>query len=380
MMKGLTKLIILAAVIFVVCIPVVSAFDVEGLTIDPSGALTPNTPVTVSFKVGFAATSGETFPSGSDLVLTTDLANPKWTYTLILDGVENPRNPVGGKTLDLSGFELSYPAKVDESVRVTVEGTAPTVDTTSNKTVLDIHEVDTHGNIVTSTQITKTAMVINPGQINQAINDKTANLQTFRSHIDEKSAIGIDTTDAEADYNDANAKISSAKARPATQYTDALNDLTAAQASIDAGETALDKSWAESDVANAQGPVDNVDKVIAWFKGNQSTANDPQLSAIVAKREVAVNYISNANDFITNGKYSDARSKAAEAFAKGNESYTDALARQYTLMHGGFDIIGAITGIFKSGILVIVVGIVAVVLIAVGVIIYRKRSRWDELG
>jgi hypothetical protein len=379
-MKGLTKLIILAAVIFLVCIPVVSAFDVEGLTIDPSGSLTPNTPVTVSFKVGFAATSGETFPSGSDLVLTTDLANPKWTYTLILDGVENPRNPVGGKTLDLSGFELSYPAKVDESVRVTVEGTAPTVDTTSNKTVLDIHEVDTHGNIVTSTEITRTAMVINPGQITSAINDKTANLQTFRSHIDEKSAIGIDTTDAEADYNDANAKISSAQARPATQYSDALNDLTAAQASIDAGETALDKSWAESEVANAQGPVDNVDKVIAWFKGNQSTANDPQLSAIVAKREVAVNYISNANDFITNGKYSDARSKAAEAFAKGNESYTDALARQYTLMHGGFDIIGAIAGIFKSGVLVIVVGIVAVVLIAVGVIIYRKRSRWDELG
>jgi hypothetical protein len=380
MMKGLTKLIILAAVIFAVCIPVVSAFDVEGLTIDPSGSLTPNTPVTVSFKVGFSATGGDNFPATDDLVLTTDLANPKWTYTIIIDGVENPRNPMGGRTLDLSGFELSYPAKNEESLSVTVEGTAPTVDTTTNKTILDIHEVDSHGAIITSTQITKTTLVINPGDIQKAIADKTTNLQTYRSHIDEKSAIGIDTTDAEANYNDANAKISSAQARPATQYAEAFNDLAAAQSSIDAGETALDKSWAENVVANAQGPVDNVDKVIAWFKGNQSTSNDPQLSAIVAKREVAVNYISNANDFITNGKYSDARSKAAEAFAKGNESYTDALARQYSLMHGGFDIIGAITGIFKSGILVIVVGIVAVVLVAVGVIIYRKRSRWDELG
>ena len=54
-------------------------------------------------------TAGDTFPVGSDLVMTTDLANPKWTYTIVLDTVENPRNPVGGQTLDLSGFELSYP-------------------------------------------------------------------------------------------------------------------------------------------------------------------------------------------------------------------------------------------------------------------------------
>jgi hypothetical protein len=379
MMKGLTKLIILVAVIFAVCIPVVSAFDVEGLTIDPSGSLTPNTPVTVSFKVGFAATGGDTFPSASDLWLTTDLANPKWTYTLILDGVENPRNPVGGKTLDLSGFELAYPAKVDESVSVTLEGTAPTVDTTTNKTILDVAEHDSNGNVVTSTEVTRTTLVINPGDVQTAVNAKNTNLQTFRSHIDEKSAIGIDTTDAEADYNDANAKISSAQARPATQFSDALNDLTAAQASIDAGETALDKSWAEMEVSNAQGPITNTDAIIAWFKGNKTTAEDTQLSSIVTEREIAVSYISNANDFITSGSYDQARAKAEQAFNEGNQSYTDALARQYTLTHGT-DIIGSIAGIFKSGVLVIVVGVIAVVLIAVGVIIYRKRSRWDELG
>lgn len=374
-MKGLTKLIILAAVFFAICIPAVTAFDVQGLTIDPTGSLTPNTPVTTSFKVGFAASSGETFAAGSDLVLTTDLDNPKWTYTLILDGVENPRNPVGGKTLDLSGFELSYPSKVDESIRVTLEGTAPAVTTTTNKTILDIHEVDTHGNVITSTQITKTTLVINPGDVQSAVNDKTTNLQTFRSHIDEKSAIGIDTTDAEAKYNDANAKISSAKSRPATQYSDAFNDLTAAQASIDAGEVALDKSWAELEVANAQGPITNTDSVIAWFKGNKTTADDPQLSAIVAKREVAVSYISNANDFISNGKYADARSKAQDAFAKGNESYTDALARQKQLVTGwSFSFPTIPGGVF------LIVGLIVVVLVVVGVVIYRKRSSWDELG
>ena len=132
-----TTLVILAVIALFLCIPAVSAFTVEGMTIDPSGALTPNTPVTVSYKVGFSASGDNTFPSGGDLTMTTELTNPKWTYTLILDGVENPRNPVGGKTLDLSGFELSYPSKVDESIRVTLEGTAPTVDTTTNKILVN---------------------------------------------------------------------------------------------------------------------------------------------------------------------------------------------------------------------------------------------------
>ena len=77
----------------------------------------------VSYKIQFAASSGETFPSGSELQMSTDLESPKWTWTLILDGVENPRPQASGRMLSLSGFELSYPSKVDQSVRVTLEGT-----------------------------------------------------------------------------------------------------------------------------------------------------------------------------------------------------------------------------------------------------------------
>lgn len=375
-MMKVTTLVILAVIALFLCIPAVSAFTVEGMTIDPSGALTPNTPVTVSYKVGFSASGDNTFPSGGDLTMTTELTNPKWTYTLILDGVENPRNPVGGKTLDLSGFELSYPSKVDESIRVTLEGTAPTVDTTTNKILVLIKESDSNGNTVESSMVNKTALVINTGDVASAISAKNTNLQTFRSHIDEKSAIGIDTSEAEAQYSEASSQIATAQAQPPTGYETALNALTAAQTAIDAGEKALDKSWAESEVANAQVPINNVDAVIAWFKGNQSTANDPQLAAIVAKREVAVNYISNANDEITSGNYDQARTKASDAFAKGNESFTDALARQKQLTSGfQFPTLPSLPG----GVFLII-GVIVVVLAVVGVIIYRKRSRWDELG
>jgi hypothetical protein len=374
-MKGLTKLIILAAVIFILCVPVVSAWNVQGLTIAPSGSLTPNTAVTVSFNVAFPASSGSTFPVGSDLLMTTALANPKWTYTIVLNTVENPRNPVTDQTLDLSGFELSYASTVDESLSVTLTGTAPAGTSTTNQTILDVHEVDSNGDTITSSEVTQSVLVINPADVQNAVSNENTNLTTFRSDIDEKSALGVDTTDAESDYNAASTNLASAKARPANQYSDAFNDIAAAQASIDAGETALDKAWAEMVVTNAQTPVTNADAVIAWFKGNKSTSEDSQLSSIVTEREIAVSYISNANDFITNGQYDQARSKAEQAFTEGNQSYTDALARQKQLLSGwSFSFPTIPGGVF------LVAGIIVVVLAIVGVIIYRKRSSWDELG
>ncbi|MGD0080061.1 MAG: hypothetical protein ABSB80_05380 [Methanoregula sp.] len=379
MMKGLVKWIILA-IILIVCIPIVSAFTVTGVTINPSGSLTPGTPVTVSLQVEFSASSGETFPSGDDLQFITDLTSPQWTYTIVLDGVDNPRPQSTSRSLDLSGFELSYPSTVDESLQITLQGTAPSVDQTTNKTIITVQENDQNGNLIASSVFTQTTMVINVNDVATAISGIKNKLTTFRSNIDEKAAMGIDTSAAESKYSEASSDINAAAALPSTQYSAALNDLTAAQTAIDAGGNALDLAWANEEVAAAQTPITNADAVIAWFKGNQTTADDPQLGAIIAMREVAVGYISSANDFITNGQYDQARAKAEAAFTEGNQSYTNALQRQYTLMHSGIDIGGMISGIFKSGVLVVVVGIVVVVLIGVGIVVYRKRSRWDELG
>jgi len=65
--------------------------------------------------------------------------------------------------------------------------------------------------------------------------------------------------------------------------------------------------------------------------------------------------------------------KAQDAYLKANESYTEALARQEKLS-SGFSLPNI------GGSLFIIVGIIAVVLVVVGIIIYRKRTQWDELG
>jgi len=369
-MKGLMKWTVFI-LFLVVCIQVVSAFSVSSLSIDPSGSLTPATPVTVAFKID----NSGVFPSDDELQLFTELDKPTWTYTIIVNGIENLRPVMGGRTLAISGFELNYKTTDEVSVRVTLEGVAPAVTETSNKTIIRITEYSSNGQAITSTQVENTALVINTAEVASVISSRDADLQVYRTHIDEKAALGIDTSAAEAKYNEAKQDLDSARSLPSNQYATALSDLNAATTAMQDGEKALDKAWAENEVADAQIPINNVDAVISWFKGNSSTANDNQLPAIITKREVAVSYLSTANDDIANGNYAQARLKAQDAFSKGNESYTDALARQQQLS-SGFSL--PIPNI--GGSLFIVLGIIVIVLIVVGVIIYRKRSQWDELG
>ena len=377
-MKGFTKCIILV-ILLALSVQVVSAFSVSTVSIDPSGDLMPGTPVIVSFKVDFSASGGETFPSSSSLQMITDLEKPKWAWTLLLNGVENPRPESTSKIMELSGWDLSYPSDVEESVRITLEGVAPTVTSTTNKTIIKIQEVDSRNNVVTSSKIDYTRVIVNTGEISSAISAKNSALQTFRAHIDEKAAMDIDTSAAEAKYNEARQKIDAAQALPSSQYTAALNYLNAAQTSIQDGEKLLDKAWAENEVANAQIPINNVDGMIAYFMGNQSTANDAKLVLIKTKRESAAGFITTANDDIASGNYAQARVKAQQAYSKGNESYNDALDFKKQT-ETSFNPLAGVGKLFSSSILVIVVGVIVVVLIVVGVIIYRKRSRWDELG
>jgi hypothetical protein len=368
-MKALLKGTVLV-LLFVCCTHAVSAFSIGSVSIDPSGSLTPNSPVTVTFKI-----DAEDFASDSEIQIFTDLEKPKWTYTIIVNDVENLRPVYGGRTLAISGFELSYKKSDTVSVRVSLEGLAPPVDRTTNKTLVRITEYDGNNKAITSTQVEKTALVINTGDVTSTIQTSEAELQDYRTQIDEKAALGIDISAAEAKYNEANQKISSARSRPSNQFAGALDDLNAAKTAIQDGKTLLDKAWAEYEIAAAQVPINNVDAIIGWFKGNSSTANDQQLSTIITKREVAVSYISNANDNIAQGNYVLARQKAQEAFSKGNESYTDALARQKQLMSGWLPSLPKINSTVG-----IIIAVVAVILIIVGVVIYRKRSQWDELG
>jgi hypothetical protein len=298
-----------------------------------------------------------------------------------VNGVANGLTGASSKTVTISSFLLNYKSGDDVSVGVTLEGTAPTVTQTSNQTLVQINEVDSNGNLG-NTPYTLSTLVVNTNDVTTAIANANSQLSQFRTDIDEKAAMNIDTSAAEAKYNDAQTQITQAQSLPTTQYTTALNDITTATSTISDGETLLDKSWAESEVATAQEPVNNVDALIAYFQGNSSTSSDARLSTIITEREIAVSYISAATDAVSNGNFAQARAKAEQAYTEGNQSYNDALTFKAAVEATWNPLagLGSVGSIFSSSVLIIVVGVIAVVLIIVGIIIYRKRSRWDELG
>jgi len=359
----------------------VSAYTVSQVSVNPAGDLTPGTPVTVSFTIQFASSGGETFPTDNTLDFSTDLDNPRWNTVLALNNIDNPQPTEGGKNYQLDGWILSYPSSdVEENLRVNLDGIAPAVPTTTNKTIVRIQELDGRNNVVSGSVVTVSRQVINTAEVTGLIAIRESELQIFSTHIDEKAALDVDTSSADEKYSAARAAINDAKSKPSSQYTAAIASLTNAQNLITEGERELDKAWAEKGVSDAQVPLAAVDQLISFIKPNATSGDyKTQLSEITTKREIAAGFVSTASDEIFAGNYERAREKAAEAYLKANESYTDATALKKQITEG-FNPIGAIGKLFGSGTLVLILGVVAVVLVVVGVIIYRKRSRWDELG
>lgn len=360
--------ILLAIIIFLSAIQGAAAWSVTNISIEPSGSLTPGTPVMVSVKIDFPERPAT--PQNYELWFSTDLEKPIWIWNVITDGYENPHRMYPQKNISLYENEIStrYPF----AVRLSLEGIAPSVTHTSDITILRIEELDETGEISASERIYEYhATVINPSDITPQSLFWKYDLQGFRTDIDEFAAMGVNTTGAEAKYQTAKTKIDVATALSESQYTAALENITAARADIAEGERLLDKALAEKEVAEAEVPIHNVDNIIAWFKANKSTADDEKLPSIIAQRDLAAAALSSANNEIADGNYSQARAMALEAFQIANTLYNEAVSCQRESICCDNPILLIIYG---SGTLVAGTGIGVIVLLIAGIFWWRKRK------
>ena len=347
----------------------------KSIVVNPSGDLVSGkTPVDATFVVSSPATGSGTTPK-ENLMFYTDLEDPKWTYSINKSGIKQDNGiPQNGPNFDISSWVLYYP-KEDVSIYVTLSGTAPVVTSVTNKTIF---RVGTESAAIASVQ----RMVINPASTSQGISEVKVTLAEFRSLIDQKSAAGVNVDEANAKYNEASNAIRTAEQAP--NYAVAQQNLQKAQDLINQGKPLLDKASTQKLIKDAQVPIDQTDQLITYFKVNKSMKeSDPKLALILTKRERAADLLTDAKDLVAQGKYYRCEhNRVNEASAKANEALNDALALKKEVGEG-FNPIGGIASIF-SGIagaaMYIVIVIVAVVLVVIGVIFYKRRQRWDELG
>src|SRR5512136_3100196 len=144
--KSLKLAIVCCTLLFL--IQGIAAFTVGSVSVNPSGYLYPGSSVNVSYTV--YAAYGTAFPSYDDLQFITDLDDPAWTYSLVVNGAKNTRPVTGGRIPTINGFELGYRDKDDVTVQVVLQGTIPSGSVLgANKTLVKIQELDARGYSIT---------------------------------------------------------------------------------------------------------------------------------------------------------------------------------------------------------------------------------------
>lgn len=361
----------LGIVLFIIIgIQITAAVTVSNPVINPTGDLTAGANVSTSFRVDMTPSGTDTFPKDNTLQIFTDLNNAKWTVTMIKDGVEQPVPQEFGRSVYLSGWVLSYPSSIKQSLRISLEGSVPSVTKSMNKTVVLVQELDGNNAVIPASIITRERLIVNPTDITQNLAVREADLRTYRTHIDTQTLKGINTTAAEQKYAAAQTAILSAKT---ADFATAQASLNTATGFMDEGEKLLDKAWSDKEIEDAQTPITKTDELITYFTVNKSISNDPRLSIVIAKKESAAQYLSSAKDLNYLGNYAFSRVKAKEAFDKGNESLNEAIDFKLALTKtsgGGAGWLNTTTLII-AGVIVVIVAIVAYFLM-------RKKNRWED--
>jgi hypothetical protein len=121
-----------------------AAFTVGSVSVTPFSNLYPGNSVNVSYTV--YAASGTAFSSYDDLQFITDLDNPRWTYSIAVNGIKNTRPVTGDRTVTINGFELGYRNQDEVIVYVLLQGNIPTGSVLgANRTLVTIQEMDARG-------------------------------------------------------------------------------------------------------------------------------------------------------------------------------------------------------------------------------------------
>jgi len=355
----------------IIGIQIAAAVTVSDPVINPSGDLTAGANVSASFKIDMTPSGSDTFPKDNTLQIFTDLNNAEWTVTMIRDGVEQTIPQEFGRSVYLSGWVLSYPSTVKESLRISLEGSVPSVTKSTNKAIVLVQQLDGNNAIIPASIVTRERLIVNPTDLTQNIAVREADLRNYRTLIDAQAFMGINTTAAEQKYSAAQAAIQSAKT---ADFATAQASLNTATGQIDEGEKLLDKASAEKELENAQAPIIKTNELIMFFTVNKSITSDPRLAIVIAKKESAEQYLSSAKDLHQMGNYAFSRVKAKEAFDKGNESLNDAINFKLALTKTGN---GGGAGWLNTTTLIIA-GVIIVIIAVAGYMILRNKNRWED--
>ena len=354
----------------------VSAFEVikedikaDGASLESGQNLEPGQEVNARYIISYRmATTGSNYMNDETFEFSTGLEKPYWIFKILPEGRDDTTAlPTrGGRYQSLGEFELGYSGEVKLDVQLV--GTVPT--TSSGK--LEVFKLEHFLDKSVEDEYHRTLDVVTSAQVQGSLSAQQQRLKDLKANMDEKSAQGVDISAVQTEYNAASQALASAAAAGPAEAAGYISTATKA---LDKAEVLLDKAWAEKEVSNAGAAIETLDEMITYFVEERSMKSDAQVVAIITKRESAVQFYTQAQDSLNAANYSQARSKASDALSKANDALADANALKEKIGEG-FNL-----GNLLGGNLLLYIGIgIVIILGIVGVVLYRRKTRWDELG
>lgn len=362
------------------CIQGVASITVGNIAISPSTDLVSGqTQVRASFVINFPSSGGYTFDSDNALQLFSEMDNPTWSYSIVQNGIENPSMTAVGQNVNINGFVLSYSSKNEISMKVTMEAVAPVVTTSEEKVVIAVRELNSAGAVIKSSEVVKTKLVINPGQIQTTVSEARNSLSALRGQIDQLAASGIDVSSLEQIYSTASSALDTAGST--SDYSRAAQSLNSANTAISDANSLINQLTIQKTINDVDGKMEEVNALITDFKVNRSMTSDARVTTLILVYDDAADLVSEAKDLLSAQDFQGAMNKANEAQAKADEALTQARDLKQQLETNPLSSVGsAVAGVFTGGVVIIIVVAVIVVLAIVGFVLFRRRRKWDELG
>lgn len=313
------KIKIFSIILLIIYLGVPSALADNNLDVwghvNPEGVLAPGDEVFCYYSVEYNFNSDR-----ESLEFYTDLSDPRWQFTISIDGAEQEKPKDTGRYESISGFELYYPGSYQTIVRVRLNGTVPDVSSTGNYSIFDVAHYDAAGKLKSEESVERT--FINPSDLSGIQDSAEARLYNLRSKTDNLRSLGVDTFQAEKKYTQASNAVSTAKnSAPSVQSS----LLSSAVVFMDEAERLLDISWTDYSIEDAEKKTGAVDSMISYYENSAGLSSDSRVWVIKSYNDNAKTLLVLAGDKYKYSDYELARNYASQAADKAIEAHNYAL-------------------------------------------------------
>ena len=320
----------------ILLIPIASGYTLSNVTILPDDNSLVGSQISASFILYPSPYEGYTSNPNVTIQIITGLTNPTYIRQMILAGGLSYQT-VQSNTLNLEGWDISYlkdNAYPSEQFNISLTGIAPNISSTGQVTILNIAEFDMTGMKIPGTTQIFQKLVVSPTDLQSNIYLAQKDLEKLKLNIEIYRQKGIDISSEQAIYDNSVNGLNLAKNLPTSQYPSGLERLKEINNQIKGAEDNLNRSWTQIEINKASAQLVKLDSVIKWFR-NQSfnllignLSENKAFQNITNNRTVVLVVIGQAERAMNAKEYLSARALAANAYALGNLTYTQASALQ----------------------------------------------------